>query len=316
MAIRRRKERREKRCPQLSPLRILLFSGHGHTGERQSAPPGDRRYVSAPQEKPLLLSFEAHDPPEPVLTPSRDNPNAPDYLATHFYGTVIHDGDKFRMWYYSASLGRNPDWPAEFKNNFRPNPSVTRNMARSVTPKAMMASIGSNRIWASCSGKAAGRTMRSFFPIQTPLVHSSSKTKVIPIQVVDTKWCMNTLGKVPPNSTQGKVGLCAMPGVRTASIGRQDRVGWFKAKLNRQASISITASILLVGTRSEETMRRGGRQRSGTGGLCANLDGFSEVPPRTHRVFHPARTQDPKLRSNNGEYDQVHLGVGATGFGT
>ena len=27
--------------------------------------------------------------PEPVLTPSRDNPNAPDYLATHFYGSVL-----------------------------------------------------------------------------------------------------------------------------------------------------------------------------------------------------------------------------------
>ena len=39
---------------------------------------------------------------KPVLTPSRDDPNKPDYIATHFYGTVLHDEDKFRMWYYGV----------------------------------------------------------------------------------------------------------------------------------------------------------------------------------------------------------------------
>ncbi|MSU65368.1 MAG: hypothetical protein EXS38_04530 [Opitutus sp.] len=38
--------------------------------------------------------------PEPVLIPSRDNPNAPDNIATHHYGTVLLDEGKFRMWYY------------------------------------------------------------------------------------------------------------------------------------------------------------------------------------------------------------------------
>jgi hypothetical protein len=41
--------------------------------------------------------------PEPVISPSRDNPHATDTLATHFYGTVLQDGGKFRMWYYGAS---------------------------------------------------------------------------------------------------------------------------------------------------------------------------------------------------------------------
>ncbi|HJN18585.1 MAG TPA: hypothetical protein QGH10_23995, partial [Armatimonadota bacterium] len=50
---------------------------------------------------------------KPVLTPSRDDPDAPDYLATHFYGTVLFDEGKFRMWYYPCHLGRNPDWPPE-----------------------------------------------------------------------------------------------------------------------------------------------------------------------------------------------------------
>jgi len=43
---------------------------------------------------------------EPVLTPSRDNPRAPDFVAAQFYGTVLHEkgldenGARFRMWYY------------------------------------------------------------------------------------------------------------------------------------------------------------------------------------------------------------------------
>ena len=41
---------------------------------------------------------------EPVLTPSRDNLNSPDYLATSFYGTVLFDEGKFRMWYYACLL--------------------------------------------------------------------------------------------------------------------------------------------------------------------------------------------------------------------
>ena len=37
---------------------------------------------------------------EPVLSPNRDNPSAPDHLVSNFYGTVIHDEGRFRMWYY------------------------------------------------------------------------------------------------------------------------------------------------------------------------------------------------------------------------
>ena len=43
---------------------------------------------------------------EPVLAPSRDNPQAPDHLAAHFYGSVLLDEGKFRMWYYPVSFGK------------------------------------------------------------------------------------------------------------------------------------------------------------------------------------------------------------------
>jgi hypothetical protein len=47
---------------------------------------------------------------EPALGPSPLDSNAPDNLAAHFYGTVLHDAGKFRMWYYACHRGKNPDW--------------------------------------------------------------------------------------------------------------------------------------------------------------------------------------------------------------
>lgn len=38
---------------------------------------------------------------EPVLKPSSDDLMAPDRQAAFFYGTVLRDEGKFRIWYYA-----------------------------------------------------------------------------------------------------------------------------------------------------------------------------------------------------------------------
>ncbi|MBP1990112.1 hypothetical protein [Paenibacillus eucommiae] len=49
---------------------------------------------------------------QPVIRPS-DNPDAPDSLASHFYGTVLYDEGKYRMWYLGMTVDYNPDLEAE-----------------------------------------------------------------------------------------------------------------------------------------------------------------------------------------------------------
>lgn len=44
---------------------------------------------------------------EPVLTPSFENSDAPDHSHAHFYGTVLQEGGKFRMWYYGQGRAEN-----------------------------------------------------------------------------------------------------------------------------------------------------------------------------------------------------------------
>ena len=40
---------------------------------------------------------------EPILLPRIDDPLAPDCVGAFYYGTVLHDEGKFRMWYYAKS---------------------------------------------------------------------------------------------------------------------------------------------------------------------------------------------------------------------
>ena len=40
------------------------------------------------------------------MAPSPIGSGAPDDLAAHFYGTMLHDAGKFRMWYYADHIGR------------------------------------------------------------------------------------------------------------------------------------------------------------------------------------------------------------------
>lgn len=41
---------------------------------------------------------------EPVVSPSKEDPQAPDSVASHFYGAVIEREGKYQMWYYSVGM--------------------------------------------------------------------------------------------------------------------------------------------------------------------------------------------------------------------
>lgn len=80
--------------------------------------------VSLPLKRNLcyfLTSPKVHA--APVLGPSRDNPNAPDRLAAMFFGSVLFEDGRFRMWYSGYYTGRNEDAPAEILEQFPESPS-------------------------------------------------------------------------------------------------------------------------------------------------------------------------------------------------
>lgn len=66
---------------------------------------------------------------EPVLTASPLDSNAPDNLGAQFYGTVLYEADRFRMWYYALHrwAGRRPQLPWALE---QPSPHETRRIDR------------------------------------------------------------------------------------------------------------------------------------------------------------------------------------------
>jgi hypothetical protein len=56
--------------------------------------------------------------PEPILTPSPRESIEPDNCAAMFYGTVLHDNGRFRMWYHACHWGMNPDRAPDLARQF------------------------------------------------------------------------------------------------------------------------------------------------------------------------------------------------------
>lgn len=65
------------------------------------------------RQQVCLTITPPHVRPEPILSPSPADSNAPDNCAAMLYGTVLQDQGKFRMWYHGCHWGRNPDWSAD-----------------------------------------------------------------------------------------------------------------------------------------------------------------------------------------------------------
>ena len=105
------------------PLILCLAAGCSGSGPGTAEPDGFR-FETVPgvvRDEAPLLAIDDHLLPlwrnvslyyskpevrlEPVLTPSRDDPDKPDYIGTHFYGTVLFDEGKYRMWYYPLGTG-------------------------------------------------------------------------------------------------------------------------------------------------------------------------------------------------------------------
>ena len=66
--------------------------------------------VSLPYTNRVFITISEPDVrKEPVLRPSPRGSGAPDDQAAHFYGTVLFDDGKYRMWYYACYGGKNYD---------------------------------------------------------------------------------------------------------------------------------------------------------------------------------------------------------------
>ena len=244
--------------------------------------------------------------PEPVLGPTPDNPRAPDAVAAHFYGTVLHDGDRYRMWYYPCSFKCSP---AEVPRDA----SLAWLSENIVQGPVCYAESDDGVQWR----KPSLRQVR----FQGSRDNNAIALSKLPIEGVTL---IKDEDDPDPQRRYKMVFNCAHPGgfytFRTATspdgIGWSVQRGFPVAAFVEQASFYRHNGLYIVNAqgRVPVTMSEGGGECGRQGVAWVSPD-FREWLPECAESFFLAEPPRPEDRGTVKPYDQVHLGVGAASLG-
>lgn len=316
----------------LSPILAVLLVSRLAAGSATTPPaPSDREFrfpttgVSV-NGRALLLAIDDYLLPqrenvclyltkprcraEPVVTPEFDDPLAPDQVGTSFYGTVLHDGDRFRMWYYAIRLNEPGDARHSDMKNTQQGPVCYAESDDGITwrkPKLGQVEI---------RGSTANNAIR--------LPDASTQAAFIIKDPGDPD--PGRRYKMAYNAHTGDAfhyGVTGAPQTgtwvtRTAVSG--DGVHWKAASdYSTDQFIEIASFYRFNGyyiVNGHRLLRSEGGHASGRQGhAIRSIDFDGRWIPGDVAAFLLPEPADPARRGQAGEYDQVHLGVGAAPFG-
>jgi hypothetical protein len=241
--------------------------------------------------------------PEPVLVPERGDPEAPDHFATFFYGTVLHEGGRFRMWYY----GLHRD------DQESPDPMV-----------------GRTREGPICYAESADGLHWTKPALGQWLVYNQGRNNGLTFSERAHVVVLGTEGAnliredddPDPQRRYKMVYECVTetrkwPTFRTATS--PDGLHWTSTRDHEiehwieQSSFFKHNGLYYVHGQTSLKGEGGGSQ--GRQGYVAVSPDFEHWLLETGEGFFLPEPADPAQRGSRSTYDQVHLGVGAASFG-
>lgn len=257
--------------------------------------------------------------PEAVLKPSPFGSGAPDDLAAHFYGTVLHDGGKFRMWYYACYWGQNPDW----------SPHMQQQVAKSGSSPLFQgplcyAESDDGIVWAKPElGQVLFKGSRKNNALALPHTVVSGAIVIKDEADPDPARRYKMTYQFFPNFSQPVIAeYGTMPSVALAVS--PDGLVWkmigipFLNQFVEPSSFVKHAGQYVIHYQAAGNLggyfAEGGTPSGRTGVARVTTD-FSQWPDTLAETFALAEPEDRSKRGLSGEYDQVHLGVGAASFG-
>ena len=239
--------------------------------------------------------------PQPLLTPRRDDPTAPDDAVTFFYGAVIHEdgpdwpGRPFRMWYYAAHWGEST---GEMWSELKEGP-------------VCYAESDDGIEWIRPSlGQVSFRGSRDNNIIALPDFHTEGVhvikdrddpnpgqryKMVYNYRPADRKfWTIRTA--TSPDGLQWAAGpeLPFDGFIEQASLYKHNDLYWVNGQMH---------------SRSE------GGHRAGRQAFTIVSPNFDRWLPEHGESFLMPEPANPAERGGDKPYDQAHIGVGATSFG-
>jgi hypothetical protein len=227
---------------------------------------------------------------EPVLAPSRENPLAPDYLAAHFYGTVLRDGGKFRMWYYAVSYG-------ESKSDLLQGPVCYAESDDGIQwTKPILNQV-----------EFKGTTQNN--AIRLPQQRIEGVNVIKDPDDADAKRRYKMIYN-PHNGRTFTIQTATSPdGIHWTTPASEPKDEFFE-----QSGFFKHNGLYLVHGQSVGLGEGGGdgRGRQGYARISTDFDHWLDA---TAEAFTLSEPRDPADRGSTKPYDQVHLGVGGASFG-
>jgi hypothetical protein len=266
---------------------------------------------------------------EPVLSPSPAASHAPDNLAAHFYGTVLHDGGKFRMWYYACHRGLNPDWPARNMQQVAKKPGwligVKEGFEVYQGPLCYAESDDGIAWTKPALGQVLFKGSRANNAIDLPHTLVSGAAVIRDEAETDPSRRYKMVYQYFPDQTDPPISefgsmpsmACAVsPDGLTWTVTALPFVNQFVEHCSfiQHQGRYIVHSQVFPGSGWSGAYTEGGAA-GGRSGVAHATGDFDRWPDLWSWAFVLPEPSDPAKRGSDNRYDQVHLGVGAASLG-
>jgi len=263
--------------------------------------------------------------PEPVLFPSPMESNAPDNQAAYFYGTVLFDEGKFRMWYYAGHRGKNPDWPPRMMQQVAKQPEwFSGGECNNYQGPLCYAESDDGITWTKPAlGQVLFKGSNENNALALPHTSVSGATVIKDMDDSDPARRYKMIYQFFPDRSDPVIDEYG--NITTVALAvSPDGLNWtvtgmpfLNQFVEHSSFIKHNDYYILhyhaVGTKAFYCAE-GGTPCGRTGVARVSPD-FRFWPDLIAKSFALPEPEDRNLRGQSGLYDQVHLGVGATSFG-
>jgi hypothetical protein len=261
---------------------------------------------------------------QPVLTPSPLDSAAPDNLAAHFYGTVLHDGGVFRMWYYACHWGFNPDWPPRMKQQMvKPAAWSTPDCPIGQGPLCYAQSDDGIHWTKPNLGQVLFKGSRANNALALPHTLVSGALVIKDDDEPDPARRYKMTYQFFPDQSDPVIDEHGSMTTMALAVS-PDGLNWrvvgipFKNTFVEPSSFIKHAGQYIVHYHTADDWGGYGAEggsRCGRTGLARIAHDFACWPDVLAETFALAEPEDRTRRGASGDYDQVHLGVGAASLG-
>ena len=268
---------------------------------------------------------------DPVLEPSPLESNAPDNQSTHFYGTVLHEQGRFRMWYYAQHAGRNPDWPQRKMQQIAKQPGWLigdKDAFERTQGPLCYAESDDGIIWTKPAlGQVLFKGSRENNALDMPHTVVAGTAVIRDDDDPDPARRYKMIYQYFPDQTDPVIPeYGSLPSIACAVSA--DGIKWTVTGMPFVNQFVEHCSFIRHQGRYIVHSQVFPAENGGLGGACTEgghaggrtgaarvTHDFDHWPDMWAWAFALPEPSDPTKRGANNAYDQVHLGVGAASFG-